>query len=188
MKPADRAAYWESLPLGIREEIDGYVLQDALLGAVGVVLDVGFMLHDIGVATAQQIVSDRYQHYGDRVAARPPSPLDLDSLALKAAGFAESIAYVEAVWDGDPTAGWYVHLLAVAENPRCENEKRLATIYWHTAEKYLGTAEAEAHRLPYSVAAQRAGRALAEHLGVPFRFTSPDDPDDEAPRWAATPG
>ncbi|MFI1071819.1 hypothetical protein [Streptomyces puniciscabiei] len=27
-----------------------------------------------------------------------------------------------------------------------------------------------------------AAQALAEHLGVPFHFASPDVPDDEAPR------
>ncbi|MFG2818313.1 hypothetical protein ACGFX4_02695 [Kitasatospora sp. NPDC048365] len=186
MKPADRAAYGESLPAGIREEIDGYVLRDALLGAVGAVVDVGLVPHGIGIAVAQQIVSDRYRHYGDRVALDPPSPLDLDSPALKAAGFGEPIAYVEAVWDGDTVHDWFVVLLAVTEEDR--RDRALATVYRRTAEKYLGTAEAGTHRLPHSVAAQRAGRALAEHLGVPFYFTSPDDPDDEAPRWGATPG
>ncbi|MFJ3899941.1 hypothetical protein [Streptomyces sp. NPDC090025] len=32
-------------------------------------------------------------------------------------------------------------------------------------------------------AAAVAGRALAERLGVPFHFASPEVPDDRLPRW-----
>ena len=36
-----RDTWWESLPAGIREEIDGYVLRDALMAAIRLVLDIG---------------------------------------------------------------------------------------------------------------------------------------------------
>ncbi|WP_328966292.1 hypothetical protein [Streptomyces sp. NBC_00239] len=51
------------------------------------------------------------------------------------------------------------------------------------AERYLGENEDGDTRHPVAVAAGRAGRALADHLSVPFHFASPDTPDDEAPRW-----
>ncbi|MFJ7250203.1 hypothetical protein ACIQWA_36970 [Kitasatospora sp. NPDC098652] len=70
MNKAARTAWWDGLPAGIREQIDGYVLQDSLLGAVRVITSVGFLSHDIGVGTAQLIANDRYLHYGDRIAAR----------------------------------------------------------------------------------------------------------------------
>lgn len=59
----------------------------------------------------------------------------------------------------------------------------MAMIYWKTAERYLGRDEWHSLRHPSAVAAERAGQPLAEHLGVPFHFASPDKPDDEAPRW-----
>ncbi|GJF35006.1 hypothetical protein KNE206_77060 [Kitasatospora sp. NE20-6] len=176
-----RGAWWESLPVGIREEIDGYVLRDALMAAIRLVLDIGLVPHDIGAGTAQLIVGDRYEHYGDRIARDPLSPLDLDSLVCRAAGWAVPILAIEAIWDGDTVHDWFVILLAVTEDP--EETKSVATVYWSTAEKYLGEAEAATYLRPHAVAARRAGRALADHLKVPFHFASPDTPDDEAPRW-----
>ncbi|MFD7630314.1 hypothetical protein ACFV7Q_30560 [Streptomyces sp. NPDC059851] len=181
MNKAARAEWWNGLPAGIREEIDGYVLQDAFLGAVRVIVDVGLVSHGIGVGTAQLIADDRYVHYGDRIARSPESPLDLESLAHRAAGCAGRILVIEAVWDGDTVHDWFVRLLAVTADP--VEEAELATVYRSTAERYLGTAGDGNPRHPAAVAAERAGSALAAHLSVPFHFASPDTPDDDAPRW-----
>ncbi|WP_405711557.1 MULTISPECIES: hypothetical protein [unclassified Streptomyces] len=72
---------------------------------------------------------------------------------------------VEAVWDGD-TRGWIVVLTAVLARPW--ESAALADFRIGAA----GTGEAA-----------RTGRELAERLGVPFRFASPDEPDEDAPRW-----
>lgn len=157
--PADR---WALLPAGIREQVDGYVLQDARMRAIRVVLDVG-RARGMRLLDAQLVVHERYVRYGDRIARTPESPLDLDSLAARAAGVAGRIVVVEAVWDGDTVHDWFVDLLAVTAEPT--GEHRLATVYTDPA------------------AADRAGRALAAHLAVPFHFASPDTPDDQAPRW-----
>lgn len=181
MNRAARAAWWEGLPTGIREEIDGYVLQDSLLGAVHVITEVGLVSHDIGVGTAQMIANDRYLHYGDRIARAPESPLDLESLAYRAAGCAGRVVAIEAVWDGDTVHDWFVRLLAVTADPA--GDVRMATVYRSTAARYLGGEEDHHPRHPAAVVAERAGRMLAAHLSVPFHFASPDTPDDEAPRW-----
>ncbi|MEU9717956.1 hypothetical protein [Streptomyces sp. NPDC047976] len=183
-KNADaRTAWWEGLPAGIREQVDGYVLQDSLLAAVRVLVDVGFVRDGVGVGTAQLIVGDRYAHYGDRVAREPDSPLDPESLALRADGVVGRVVAIEAIWDGGTVHDWFVVLLAVAEDPDAEHV--LATIPWGAAERHLGEGADRGARHPSAVVAERAGEALAARLRVPFHFASPDTPDDEAPRWRA---
>ncbi|MFJ8476055.1 hypothetical protein [Kitasatospora sp. NPDC094011] len=181
MNEAARTEWWEGLPAGIRDEIDGYVLQGSLLGAARVIVAVGLVPHGIGVGTAQLIAHDRYLHYGDRVARAPESPLDLESLACRAAGCTGRVVAIEAVWDGDTVHDWFVRLLAITADPA--GEAPIATVHWSTAERYLGEDEDCAPRPSVAVAAERAGRALAAHLAVPFHFAGPDTPDDEAPRW-----
>ncbi|MFH8684983.1 hypothetical protein [Streptomyces lydicus] len=181
MDEAARAEWWAGLPGGIRDEIDGYVLQDSLLRAVRVVVEVGLVAHDIGVGTAQLIVNDRYLHHGDRVARTPESPLDLESLTYRASGCVGRIAAIEALWDGDTVHDWFVRLLAVTVDPA--GEQGLATVYRSTATRYLGGNEDHGPRDVVAVAAERVGSALAARLSVPFHFASPDTPDDEAPRW-----
>ncbi|MFJ8129935.1 hypothetical protein [Streptomyces hydrogenans] len=180
MNKTARTEWWESLPAGIRDEIDGYVLQDSLLMAVRAIVAVGRVPHGIGVGTAQLIAHDRYLHHGDRIAREPESPLDLESLAYRAAGCEGRVVAIEAIWDGDTVHDWFVRLLALTTDPVAEAP--MATVYWSTAKRYLGEHEEGAPRHPVAAAAERAGRALAEHLSVPFHFASPDTPDDEAPR------
>ncbi|MFF6786548.1 hypothetical protein [Streptomyces sp. NPDC012510] len=179
MNTSEASEWWERLPAGIREQVDGYVLQDALMPAVRVVFTagraLGLSLHD-----AQSVVNDRYLHHGDRVARTPDSPLDTESLAALAAGSPGRVTAIEAVWDGDTVHGWFVELLALTADP--PGEHRLAAIYWGAAERYLGE-EADGDGLhPSAAAADHCGRALATHLSVPFHFASPHTPDDEA-RW-----
>ncbi|MFE1559053.1 hypothetical protein ACFW6V_29220 [Streptomyces sp. NPDC058734] len=184
MRKAERTAWWEQLPKGIRDQIDGYVLQDVMHGAVRVVVDVGLGRDGIGVATAHLIVRDRYDHYGDRavaVASAPHSPLDLESLAYRAGGFCGRVVAIEAIWDGGTVNDWFVRLLAITAEPAREHV--IAVVYSTTAQRYLGEDEDAGTRPPEAVAAERAGSALAAHLSVPFQFASPDTPNDQAPRW-----
>ncbi|QIQ07007.1 hypothetical protein [Streptomyces liangshanensis] len=186
-KPA-RSAWWERLPAGIRDEIDGYVLRDAMLAAIRVVVDVGRVGDGVGVGEAQLIVGDRYAYHGARIARAPESPLDLESLARRAGGAAGRVVAIEAVWDGDTVHDWFVRLLAVTADPADPaGEHTLAIIYAHTAGRHLDRGEGEdsGPRRPRreATAAETAGGALAAHLSVPFHFASPDTPDDEAPRW-----
>ncbi|MFF2548078.1 hypothetical protein ACFVUY_36720 [Kitasatospora sp. NPDC058063] len=179
MDEAARAAWWESLPAGIRDEIDEYVLQDFLFRALRTVLDVGRVPASIGIA--QDIVNDRYTHHGDGIARSPDSPLDLESLALRTAGCPGRVVAIEAVRDGDTVHDWFTVLLAITEDPAQEHP--LATIHSTTARRYPdGGEEADGGQLACAAAAERAGRALAGDMSVPFHFAGPDTPDDEAPR------
>ncbi|MFH9742735.1 hypothetical protein ACH4MA_34250 [Streptomyces roseolus] len=176
-----RAAWWEGLPEGIRNQIDGYVLQDSLMAAVRVVGDIGFIPDGIGVATATAIVSDRYAYYGDRIAREPHTPVDQESLLRLVGGVPGRVVAIEAVWDGDTVRDWFVRLLAITADPA--EEHALALIHRAMAERHLGKEEEREGRHPAAVVAQRAGSELADRLSVPFHFASPDTPDDEAPRW-----
>ncbi|CAM5245111.1 hypothetical protein [Streptomyces aurantiogriseus] len=179
MTDRSTAEWWALLPPGIRAEADGYVLQDARLQAVRAVWEAG-RARGLGLTEAQLVVHDRYLHHGDRIARTPDSPLDLESLTARAAGAPGRVVAVEAVWDGDTVHDWFVDLVAVTADP--EGELRLATIHWSAAVRHLGD-EDPAPRHPAAAVADRVGRALADHLSVPFHFASPDTPDDEAPRW-----
>ncbi|MER5203370.1 hypothetical protein [Streptomyces sp. NPDC002825] len=180
MAESTTSEWWALLPEGMRGEVDGYVLQDRRLQAVRVVWETcrgrGLGLHE-----AERVVHDRYLHHGDRIARTPLSPLDLESLAARASGCPGTVVAIEAIWDGDTVHDWFVILLAITAAPA--SERPLATIYHETAVRYLGDARDATALHPEATAARLAGRALAEHLGVPFHFASPDTPDDEAPRW-----
>ncbi|MFJ6695356.1 hypothetical protein ACIQM4_04695 [Streptomyces sp. NPDC091272] len=69
---------------------------------------------------------------------------------------------------------WFVLLVAVLEAP--DGDGHLATVY-HRADGR-----------PPGIAAAEGGRALAEHLRVPFHFASPGIPNDEGPRCARSSG
>ncbi|MEV7521572.1 hypothetical protein [Streptomyces sp. NPDC091371] len=170
---------WDALPAGIRDQADGYVLQDSFLPAVRLVWKAG-RAQGLGLNDAQVIVSRRYEHFGDRVARTPDSPLDLASLTALVHGIRARVVAIEAVWDGDTVHDWFVNLLAITEDPAGQNS--LATIYRGTAVRALDGADPGPLH-PSAAAATRAGSALADHLGVPFHFAGPDTPDDEAPRW-----
>jgi hypothetical protein len=149
-------------------EVDAAVLRDRQLSAIRAVWEALRPL-GVGLHEAERVVHARYEALGDRVQRTPPDPLDIPSLAGRAAALPGRVAAVEAMWDGDTVHDWFVLMVAVLDSP--EGEGHLATVY---------------HRpdgSPPGVAAAEAGRALAAHLGVPFHFASPDVPDDEAPRW-----
>ncbi|AWT44506.1 MULTISPECIES: hypothetical protein [Streptomyces] len=158
--------WWDRLEERTRREVDAAVLDDRPLPAVRAVWEVlrplGAGLHD-----AELVVRGRYEALGDRVPRRPPDPLDVPSLAARAAALPGRVAAIEALWDGDTVHGWFVLLVALLDDP--EGEGHLATVHRHGD-------------VSPAVVAGEAGRALAGHLGVPFHFASPDVPDDGAPR------
>lgn len=170
------SGWWAYLEERTRQEVDADVLRDGRIAAVKSVWEalrpLGLGLHD-----AERVVQARYEALGDRVRRRPPDPLDVPSLAARAAALPGRVAAVEALWDGDTVHGWFVVLVAVLDDPAGEGD--LATVYHRS-----GGSGGSGGSSPSAVAAE-AGRALADHLGVPFHFASPDVPDDEALRWRA---
>ncbi len=162
--------WWSRLDERTRAEVDASVLRDRWIFAIR---DVWQPLQPLGMRLyeAEQVVNARYEALGDRVQRAAPDPLDVSSLATRAAALTGRVVAVEALWDGDTRHGWFVELVAVLDD--LPGEGRLATVHCHPDGSLPGATAAE------------AGRALAEHLGVPFHFASPDTPDDEAPRWRA---
>ncbi|MEV0581263.1 hypothetical protein [Streptomyces sp. NPDC050392] len=145
--------------------MDAAVLRDRRLSAVRSVWEASRPL-GIGLHEAERVAHTRYEALGDRVQHTPPDPLDLPSLAARAAALPGRVAAVEAVWDGDTVHDyWFVLLVAVLDSP--DGASRLATVY----RRPDGS--------PPGIAAAKAGRAPARHLGVPFHFASPDAPDDD---------
>ncbi|MFB7109447.1 hypothetical protein [Streptomyces sp. NPDC056190] len=162
------SGWWTYLEDQTRREVDENVLCDRPLMAIKAVWEALRPL-GLGLREAEQVVHARYEIYGDRVRRTQPDPLDVSSLAARAGAHPGRVAAVEALWDGDTIHDWFVLLIAVLDDP--SGEGHLATVYHRTGGPPPGTA------------ADRAGRALAHYLGVPFHFPSPDVPDDEAPRW-----
>ncbi|MEV5322179.1 hypothetical protein AB0K92_31845 [Streptomyces sp. NPDC052687] len=160
------SGWWRFLEERTRREVDAAVLDDRRLPAVRSVWEVLRPL-GLGVHEAERVVRARYDVLGERVRRTPPDPLDVTSLAARAAALPGRVVAIEAVWDGDTVHGWFVVLVAVLDGPA--REGHLATVH----DRADG---------PAAVRAAEAGRDLAGHLGVPFHFPSPDVPDDEAPR------
>ena len=180
MADTTTSEWWERLPAGIRRQVDGYVLQDAVFQAVRTVFEAGRAL-GLRLNEAQRVVNDRYLHHGDRIARTPDSPVDLESLSARAAGCLGRVVAIEAVWDGDTVHDWFVNLLAITTDPAGEHP--LATVYRGTAVRNLDEEDEPGDLHPSAVVADKAGRGLAAHLAVPFHFGSPQVPDDDVPRW-----
>ncbi|MGW3669475.1 hypothetical protein [Streptomyces sp. NPDC005141] len=161
------SGWWAYLEEQTRRETDANVLRDRRMAAVKAVWEALRPL-GLGLREAEQVVHARYEALSDRIRHRPPDPLDIPSLASRAAALPGQVAAIEALWDGDTVHDWFVVLVAVLDDPA--GEGHLATVYHRPGGPPPGTAAAE------------AGRALAESLRVPFHFASPDVPDDEAPR------
>ncbi|MES5820114.1 hypothetical protein [Streptomyces sp. RG80] len=166
------SGWWAYLEERTRQEVDADVLRDRRIAAVKTVWEALRPL-EVGLHHAEKVVQARYEALGDRVRHRPPDPLDTPSLVARAAALPGPVAAVEALWDGDTVHDWFVVLVAVLDDPAGEGD--LAIVH----QRSDGPSP--------SARAAEAGRALADHLGVPFHFPSPDVPDDEAPRWRSRP-
>ncbi|MYX40368.1 hypothetical protein GTW59_04590 [Streptomyces sp. SID89] len=162
------SGWWAYLEERTRREVDAHVMRDRRISAVRAVWEALRPL-GLGMSEAERVVHARYGALGDRVRRAPPDPLDLPALASRAAALPGRVAAIEALWDGDTVHDWFVVLVAVLDDPAGEGQ--LATVYHRRGAPAPAAAAAE------------AGRALADSLGVPFHFASPDVPDDEAPRW-----
>jgi len=164
---------WAELSDEVRAEVDALVLRGRHVQAVWVIRN-AFPDPKPGIPAVVDVIGDRYEE----LAVLPTAPV-VDRTELFAA--AETLPFrpdaVEAVWDGD-TDGWFVQLLAVRAEPR--EESALAVLRHGTELQLFDGPPAPSREAGM---ARIAGRAVAEHLGVPFHFASPDTPDEEAPRW-----
>jgi hypothetical protein len=88
---------------------------------------------------------------------------------------------LEALWDGD-TQGWYLCLSVYIKK----------NILGGETSHYLGTVTfggdirlftGEVPSWPEAALAKEIGKRAEEKYGLTFYFPSPDDPDDDCPRW-----
>ncbi|GHD54024.1 hypothetical protein GCM10010335_68060 [Streptomyces galbus] len=93
------SGWWAYLEEWIRREVDADVLRDRRMSAIRSVSEalrpLGLSLHE-----AERVVHSRYETLGDQVQHTPPDPLDIPSLAARAAALPGRVAAVEALWDG----------------------------------------------------------------------------------------
>lgn len=108
--------WWAYLDERTRQEVDADVLRDRRMMAVRTVWEALRPL-ELGLREAEQVVHARYEALGDRVQHSPPDPLDIPSLAIRAAAYPGRVAAVEAFWDGDTVHDWFVLLVAVLDHP-----------------------------------------------------------------------
>ncbi|GIJ48047.1 hypothetical protein Val02_49330 [Virgisporangium aliadipatigenens] len=90
---------------------------------------------------------------------------------------------VEAFWDGD-TRGWFIFLVAVVRRPGRHNDRFDEVPL--TVLRSGGDIRLFNGQVPPWPEAQQAfeqGRAVAQQLGVPFHFASPQEPNEDLPRW-----
>ncbi|MFJ7197165.1 MULTISPECIES: nucleotidyltransferase domain-containing protein [unclassified Streptomyces] len=153
---------WCALPAGVPERVDELVLAGRDIQAVHAMRESGIEPRP-GLHVCVDLLDWRHRALADRM---PPPPChDVDTLAATAGALPRGPVAVEVVLDGD-TRGWIVVLTAGPARPW----EGVALAHFR-----IGAAG--------SGEAARTGRELAERLGVPFRFASPGEPDEDAPRW-----
>ncbi|MFC1435746.1 hypothetical protein ACEZDB_34440 [Streptacidiphilus sp. N1-3] len=172
--------FWAELPAADRSAVDDLVRSDHRLAAVKRLREAFPDDSRPGLYEALDVVVERYRELGQRFERYPTPPLSLQTLTQKVEALPCRPVAIEALWDGD-TDGWYVYLMALTDDPAAEHP--LASIR-HGSDMRLfnGTVPP----WPEAQEATTVGRALAEHFTVPFHFSSPDEPDLDAPRWRTT--
>jgi hypothetical protein len=125
--------------------------------------------HDprLGIHDAQALLFERARQINVQPTPKEPSLAELreriDVIRLL------TPAAIEAVWDGDTVHDWFVGLVAIIPTASTRGFAE------HHVTTFFGAGAA--------ARASEMGKALAERLGVPFFFSSPERADDRAPRW-----
>jgi hypothetical protein len=123
----------------------------------------------LGLADAGVLVERERQRLG----VQDPPPPTFEELCERVAAMTD-VRCIEATWDGDTVHDWFVCLHAIVGDPGAPRGLAERSITAVTA----GQAKGSPSRL-----AREIGEALAARLCVPFFFSSPEDPNDEARRW-----
>ncbi|PSM42363.1 hypothetical protein C6Y14_14095 [Streptomyces dioscori] len=173
---------WARLSAAERSAVDGLIQRNHRIAAVARVREAFRAETKPDLHETLDVVAERYRELGRRFEPYPTPPLNLATLTERVAALPGPAVAIEALWDGD-TDGWYVDLMALTDVPVAE--------HWLATIRHGGDLRLFNGAVPPWSEAQEAGtvgRALAEQFGVLFHFASPDQPDDEAPRWRATQG
>jgi hypothetical protein len=166
---------WERLPTELRSRIDELIADDRKLLAIVAIRDTLGEPRP-GIYECMDLLAERCAEL-DQPWFRPSPPLDLDVLTEQVAALPHPPEAIEALWDGD-SDGWFVCLVAVTLRPKFEHN--LAFIRHGTDMRIFN---GEVPPWPEALEVTAIGCALADRLGVPFHFASPDDPYIDLPRW-----
>ena len=169
------------LPTSLLERIDEMLEGGARLQVMKLLMDE--CQPRPSLVAAQDMMARRLDVLGQP--PRPPVPEPtVDELFEKVGLVSPQPVAIEAIWDGD-TTGWFVVLVAIvpgeSRDHRSYDEKELATFSSSVGDNRLFRGEVPPW--PEAIRASEVGGELANRLGLPFFFSSPDRPDDTARRW-----
>ncbi|MFG1868753.1 hypothetical protein [Micromonospora arborensis] len=177
-------AWWAALDPQLQGRIDELLCVDRVITAVVLLRREG-QLHPLpGLYEAQDMLMERRRELDSqgRVPPKPP-PLTTAELIELAAAVTAPVVAVEAVWNGD-TQGWFVDLVVIVQRVGQHHDEydevSLTGLSFGTDVRLF---TGEVPPWPEAVRATEQGRAIAQHLGVPFHFTSPTAPDVDLSRW-----
>ncbi|RKN24129.1 hypothetical protein D7147_03805 [Micromonospora musae] len=176
--------WWTSLASQVREQIDEQLRQRRLIHAVVLLRSADGLDPRPGLYEAQDMLAERLAWLRSEGLVEPDAPpVEVPRLREKVMAMTDPVVAVEALWDGD-TQGWFVRLYAITQRPSPHHprfdEQPLAG-FRHGSDLRLFSGEVPPW--PEAAEATEKGRALADNIGVPFYFASPDVPDDDLPRW-----
>ncbi|GGR87902.1 hypothetical protein GCM10010169_35190 [Micromonospora fulviviridis] len=179
-----RDAWWNALSPQLRDRIDGLLCARRLIAAVVLLRREGGLQPTPGLYQAQDLLIERRAELDGRGLVEPePTPATTAQLIEKAAAITAPVVAVEALWDGD-TQGWCVDLVAIVRRPGRHHD-RFDEVPLTVLRQGGDIRLFNGHVPPWPEARQATeqGQAVAQHVGVPFHFTSPEAPDVELQRW-----
>ncbi|MEV6927412.1 hypothetical protein AB0M46_23305 [Dactylosporangium sp. NPDC051485] len=177
-------AWWSAIDPRLLERIDSLLCTDQLIAAVFLLRQEGPRQPPPGLYEAQDLLVERRAELDRQGLLKPaPPPLTTAQLIEKAEAVTAPIVAVEAFWDGD-TQGWFVVLVAIVRRPGRSHDhfdEAPLTVLQHGSDIRLFNGQVPPW--PEAQQAIEQGRAVAQHVGVPFHFASPGEPSDDMPRW-----
>lgn len=169
-------AVWASLPVSLREEIDGLLCQHKHIKALVAFVEQPGQPRQ-GIPLGKELLSYRQVVLYEQGLLQPEPETTVAQILDKAASLDRAPVAIEARWDGD-YRGWMVDLMGILpRSPSGFDEVRLAML---PPRRDSGTTPEEE--------ALAKGQAVADRLGVPFYFADPENPDINHPRWWDTLG
>ena len=177
-------ASWNAIDPRLAKQMDELLCTGRLIEAVVLLRREGPQQPPPSLYEAQDLLIERRADLEAQGLVPPPPPPPTTAQLIETAdAITAPILAVEAIWDGD-THGWFVLLVAIVDRPGRFHDRfdemPLALI------RRGGDIRLFNGRVPPWPEAQEAteqGRAVADHFGVPFHFTSPEKPDVDLPRW-----
>jgi hypothetical protein len=185
MHPAD--AWWNAIDPRLLEQLDKLLCTNRLIPAIALLRREGGQQPPPDLYETQDLLIERRAELDRQGLLEPvPPPPATAQLIEKAEAVTARILAIEAFWDGD-TQGWFVVLVAIVRRPGAYHDRFdevPLTVLRHGGDIRLFTGQVPPW--PEAQQAIEQGQAVAQHLGVPFHFASPEKPDDELPRWWET--